>query len=240
VAEIIAGYALHSRAYEAVLPFGIAWQNGRYTLTSLTPCPPQLTSRKLDPTTTKYRHDVYLTPLTIKTGITDRFQNIALTGCRAQAFALTQQSNPRLLTGYGTSPPSSTSTVVFELHASQILFGGTLKLQACTPTYFACRAPPREQDVIVPPDLDPNSALLAPRGTVGNKWEGRVIVTSPSTCAVRRSLHMSAVAADRARALVRLLADQPTRRAMHALRSRGTERGPPGRRAVRQSDERRV
>ena len=47
----------------------------------------------------------------------------------------------------------------------------------CTPTYYACPAPRREQDVTVPPDRTAEGALIEAWHAVGHKWVTRVRVT---------------------------------------------------------------
>jgi hypothetical protein len=171
--EVIAGYALPSRAYEALLPFGIDWTDGHYKLTPLTATKPHLATRGLDARTRTFRREVYETTITLRasTGAT----GLNLTGYRVQAFALAQKPSPRLLTAYFSAYPEGERTQTLEIHANQ-LRAGELHLNPCTPSYPACPAPIREQDVLVPPDMSLDNGLLRAWGLVGSRWNTPVRV----------------------------------------------------------------
>jgi hypothetical protein len=175
-AEVIAGYAIAHEAQEAAVPFAIDWQDGRYQLVSLTRARPELASRGLKPVDVEYRREAYQEPRLFANALPDpRFRRVLLAGYRVQSFALVQTPRPRILTGYFVRFPGSAKPRVLELHANQ-LRAGSPALAPCRPDYPACRAPEREQDVIVPPDRTPAGAMLEAWRQVGDRWVAPVRV----------------------------------------------------------------
>jgi hypothetical protein len=175
--EIIAGYAIPAEATEAFVPFGIDWEGGRYRLVSLEPQPPNLSDRGLAPKAVAFRHEAYEQRRTFENEVRDkRFRHLALTGFRVQAFAFVEKPRTRLLTGYFAADPGASSTRVLELHAGQFRTG-ELGVLPCTPTYAACQAPARAQEVIVPPDRGLDGGLLAAWDAIGSKWVRELRVT---------------------------------------------------------------
>jgi hypothetical protein len=173
-AEVIAGYAIAHEAQEAPVPFAIDWQDGRYELISLTRAKPELASRGLKPIDIKYRRQAYQEPR-LFANADPRFRRAAFAGYRVQSFALVQTPRPRILTGYFVRYPEFAKPRVLELHANQ-LRAGSPALAPCTPDYPACRAPEREQDVIVPPDRTAAGAMLEAWRQVGDRWVAPVRV----------------------------------------------------------------
>jgi hypothetical protein len=179
VPEVVAGYALPSKARGALLPFGIDWADGRYQLRSLTPEKLQLSTRGLDAKTVRFRREVYETPITLKTAVVERpFRALELKGYRVQAFALAQRPVPRLLTGYFAAIPVYEKTEMLEIHASQFRTG-QLKIRPCTSDYYACPAPKAEQDALVPPEDTLDRGLLEAWGMVGRRWITPIRVVHP-------------------------------------------------------------
>ena len=175
-AEVIAGYAIAREAQEAPVPFAIDWQDGRYALLSLTRAKPELASRGLKPLDVRYRREAYQEPRLFANAVSDsRFRRVLFAGYRVQSFALVQTPRPRILTGYFVRYPGFAKPRVLELHANQ-LRAGSPALTPCTPDYPACRAPEREQDVIVPPDRTPAGAMLEAWRQVGDRWVAPVRV----------------------------------------------------------------
>ena len=169
--EVIAGYDIPAQATSALVPFAIAWEGRRYVLIPLTPDPPRLSGRKLDPATAKYRQEAYA-----RRRFVNRFEtggSSELEGYRAQAFAVVENPSPRLLTGYFVKFPGATN--VLELHAGQFR-AGSLQPRPCTPDYAACPAPQNEQEVIVPPDRALDTALTTAWKKVGARWSREVRV----------------------------------------------------------------
>lgn len=123
-----------------------------------------------------YRREAYQEPRLFANAVSDpRFRRVLLAGYRVQSFALVQTPRPRILTGYFVRYPGSAKPRVLELHANQ-LRAGSPALAPCTPDYPACRAPEREQDVIVPPDRTSAGAMLEAWRQVGDRWVAPVRV----------------------------------------------------------------
>ena len=175
--EVIGGYAIAGQATEALVPFAIDWEDGRYQLVALTPDKPLLATRGLRRQDIRFRREAYQRPLVFANAVGDRhFRHLGFAGHRVQSFALVETPRPRLLTGYFTRLPEFAKPRILELHANQ-LRAGRPALKPCTPTYYACRAPRREQDVTVPPDRTSEGALLEAWHAVGHKWVAPVRVT---------------------------------------------------------------
>jgi hypothetical protein len=167
--ELIASFALLGSATEARLPFAIDWDDGRYRVISLMPKPPQLDERGLDSSTIAYRQEAYQTRISLYDTIPDPSGNRTLIGWRVQAFAVVQQPNPRVLTGYSMRTPVNGQTHLLELHASQIR-SGDLALASCTPSSYACRAPKQVEEVEVPPGRVDDRGLRDAWNIVGSHW----------------------------------------------------------------------
>ena len=168
--ELIAGYSIPAEATQAFVPFGIDWEDGRYQLVSLVPQRPRLSDRGLTAKAVAFRHEAYEERRTFQNEIRDRsFRHLALTGFRVQAFAYVEKPRTRLLTGYFAMDPETSPKRVVELHAGQFRTGA-LAVQPCTPTYAACQAPARAQEVTVPPDRGLDGGLLAAWDAIGSKW----------------------------------------------------------------------
>lgn len=186
--EVIAGYAIAAQATEALVPFGIDWENGRYRLVSLAPTKPDLRSRGLDRQTVDFRRAAYQTPITFRNAVTEpQFRDLELTGYRVQAFALTDKPTLRLLTGYFSAFPQFAKPHVLELHANQFR-AGHLGVLPCTPEFYACPAPAAEQDVVVPPAKSFDNGLLEGWDKVGSRWSTpiKVVQHRPPTRRVSR------------------------------------------------------
>jgi hypothetical protein len=174
--EAIAGYALPSQATDALLPFGIDWEDGHYQLVSLTTTVPQLGTGGLDAETVGFRRAAYETQITLKNAVSEpRFSGLKLAGYRVQTFALAQKPSLRLITGYLSAFPEFGKTHVLEMHASQFRTG-RLGIAPCTPGFYACPAPRAEQGVFVPPDKALDNGLLEAWNMVGHRWTTQVRV----------------------------------------------------------------
>lgn len=184
--EVIAGYTT-DQVKGALLPFAIDWR-GAYKMIALTPKKLKLSTRGLEPKAIKFRRDVYETRMTFTNSVGDaRFRRLTLTGYRMQALARIEQPTPRVLSGYFAQlPTGDDKPKVLELHANQLR--NELTLTPCTPDNPYCRAPKREQDVIVPPDKSLAGGLLKAWEAVGSKWVSRVrvIERKPSASAPQR------------------------------------------------------
>jgi len=171
--EVIAGYDIPAQATSALVPFAITWEGHRYVLVPLTPKPPQLSNRKLDLATAKYRREPYAQRTFVNRSRGRGSSDLKLQGYRVQAFAVVEKPSPRLLTGYFVKFPGAPN--VLELHASQFRGGGP-QPRPCTPDYAACPAPESEHEVVVPPDRGLDTALTTAWEKVGQKWSREVRV----------------------------------------------------------------
>ncbi len=183
--ELVAGYAWPDGA-NAVLPFGVYWQDGQYQVVALTPTHPQFPTHQRDPRLAVFIRQAYEQRISLPNAIVDpRFRSLTLAGFKVQSVALVQQPVARLLTGYYSAyPGTNVQPKMLELLAGQVR--PDLVVAPCTPDYYACRAPRLEEEVIVPPDRDLGVGLLEAWGKVGSKWSQRVRVfegTAPASSA---------------------------------------------------------
>jgi hypothetical protein len=175
--EVVAGYAIPAEATQAFVPFGIDWEDGGYRLVSLEPNPPKLSDRGLTAKAVAFRDEAYEQRRTFENEVREQsFGRLSLTGFRVQAFAFVEKPRTRLLTGYFAVDPGTSPKRVVELHAGQFR-SGSLAVLPCTPTYAACQAPTRAQEVTVPPDRGLDGGLLAAWKAIGDKWVRELRVT---------------------------------------------------------------
>jgi hypothetical protein len=179
--EIIAGYSLPEHAYGALLPLGVQWADGSYHLVTLTSKAPRLSDQGVPPSDVAFRAMNYRTPLTMYTAITNpRFSHLHLTGYRVQGFALDATPPMRLLTGYFSGTYTSGTPDVLELHASQFRTG-SLSIGPCFAGNPYCPAPASRQELVVPPSVDFNNALLLAWSKIGTRWFQPVEIVGPCT-----------------------------------------------------------
>ena len=173
--ELIGGY-MWPDAANTVLPFGVYWQDGRYRAVALTPSHPPFPTQGLDPRLAVFTQQAYEHRVSLSNAINDqRFSDLKLTGFKVQTVALVQHPAARLLTGYYAAYPGDyTQAKTLELLAGQVR--ANLMIAPCTPTYYACRAPRLEEEVVVPPDHDLGAGLLDAWRIVGSKWRQHVRV----------------------------------------------------------------
>jgi len=170
--EIIAGLAITGQATSAFVPFAIDWDGGRYDLVSLTPERPRLSREGLERAAVRFRRQAYKEPRTFRNATGGRrFRRLEVTGYRVQTFALVDKPRRQLLTGYFAELPKDvTQPKVLEVHANQFRSGGSPQIKPCTRTYYACRAPERDQEITVPADRTLDGALVEAWETIGEKW----------------------------------------------------------------------
>ena len=70
--EVIAGYAIAGQATEALVPFAIDWEDGRYKLVALTPDKPRLATRGLRRQDVRFRREAYQQRLVFANAVGDR------------------------------------------------------------------------------------------------------------------------------------------------------------------------
>jgi hypothetical protein len=161
--EVIASYAFVDE-HEVMLPFGIKWDNG-YQLLPLINDVPSL-SRQAVATWVKPEYEQ---PRPIFNGVRGLGPR-ELDGLMVQSFALAQQPNLRLLTGYYTQNPAYEKVPKLEIHASQIRSDGFVVVP-CVPRDAGCPAPPRHYDVTVPAGKSADNALLEGWQMVRSHWQ---------------------------------------------------------------------
>jgi hypothetical protein len=158
-----------------------------YTLESLTDKPgtiPTLSPAGRSPGLLAW----YEQPLTMYNAVKP-FASMQLHGFLVGAFAFDPggATRPaRLLTGYLVRDVvDSKQPVVLELHASQ-LRTDSLQLGPCSVTNTYCPAPPCSQDVIVPPSVSLDNALLEAWNRIAARWDAPVQIVGEAAPAAKR------------------------------------------------------
>lgn len=132
--EIVGGYGIAGEAREALVPFGINWDEGaeRYRLVALDLGPPTFSRKPRIRAEAQYRA-VYAAPTTF----TDPADHLTLTGHRVQDFIVTPPPR-RLVAGWFLRPWLGSQKATFELHVAILDSStGAPHLTPCTLTGHA-------------------------------------------------------------------------------------------------------
>jgi hypothetical protein len=185
--QVIAGYALANHEDGSVMPFAVHWTGDKYTLVTLTARPRDVPN--LSPVDRPSALQAwYKQPLTMYNAV-PAFSNDRLHGFLVGALAYDSGSATRpvrLLTGYLAAAYAAENPVVLELHANQIR-PDSLELAPCTPTNGYCPAPRCRQEVIVPPSVSLDHALLLAWNRIATRWESPVQIVIPAAPPLART-----------------------------------------------------